>query len=202
MSLESLPSRSKHPIHQAPNNTEYLRCLPPPRNPRRRRRPRPRHRRHSPRNKYHPNRRRLLLHVSRVGATAARTRPPSVRIRRRPRRLPPRVPPPVPPPARPRARRHALPIPSHPVPSPPPAIRTRDRPRESFHPRRDHRPRRMGTTRSRASLAPRADPRRGSRFAASLPLERLSRAGSIARDATRRDADWRDGGEIETSDFR
>ena len=57
----------------------------------------------------------------------------------------------------------------------------------------------MGTTRSRASLAPRADPRRGSRFAASLPLERLSRAGSIARDATRRDADWRDGGEIEIS---
>jgi len=54
----------------------------------------------------------------------------------------------------------------------------------------------MGTTRSRASLAPRADPRRGSRFAASLPLEGLSRAGSIARDATRRDADWRDGGEI------
>ena len=109
------------------------------------------------------------------------------------------MPPPVPPPARPRARRHALPTPSHPVPSPPPAIRTRDRPRESFHPRRDHRPRRMGTTRSRASLAPRADPRRGSRFAASLPLERLSRAGSIARDATRRDADWRDGGEIEIS---
>ena len=119
--------------------------------------------------------------------------PPSLRTRRRPLDFPARAC------LREPTQRNALANPSLPLASPPPATRTRDRPRESYRPRRDRRPRTMGPTRSRASLAPRADPRRVD-CRRTRPLERLSRVFERARrrDATRTGA-TRDRGSQETS---